>query len=539
MDLGIDGVWADNFSPWDSLGARPLNKAFGEWSVAGFRQYLGKTFAPEQLRDMGVMHLEHFDVRHYLRDRCRRWGGVPDSLRDRTWRDPRWLDDPLWRAYVIYKRQIGTRALSRFYRAIKEEAAAAGKPDFLVTGNDIPMFGLGWPRGDLDMVSTELSWGWSLSGGSRGLMPPALGSYVPAYKLAREHARSRFVNIWMYVPKEQLGKPNIARVLYYQGLATHTLPMPHYPHKRDAGDEATDAAFFGFVRRAATTFGDRLPIEEVGLYFSSSSQLAALTPGGVLDFNNQTHAFSFWGWGTALTWRHVAWRAVPEWKLTASTLASLRALIVPNAEVFPAEDVPVLERWVRGGGFLVLAGECGLRKGEKGNFDRAPRGSTLASLAAAASGREPGRLAKGTVMYLADDPGVRFYKATDKRTELLSPFVALLAQATASVGPSVLDAPAVPWHVGLTPYFDARTRRLFVDVNNTDIDLVSDTITPTQKLTSTLTLPATLCGKTLQARALSPDEPPDVRLTRLSDDQVELEIAPLVVYASVVIEGRH
>ena len=539
LDLGIDGVWADNFSPWDSLGACPLNKAFGEWSVAGFRRYLGETFAPERLRDIGVTDWKSFDVRQHLREQCRKWGGVPDNLRDNTWRDPRWLDDPVWRAYVIYKRQTGTRALSRFYRTIKEEAAAAGEPDFLIMGNDIPMFGLGWPRGDLDMVSTELSWSWSLTGGSRGLMPPPLGSYVPVYKLAREHARSRFVNIWMYVPKEQQAKPNIARVLYYQGLATHALPMPHYPHRRDVGDEATDAAFFGFVRRAAHTFADRLPIEEVGLYFSSSSQLASLTPRGFLSFNDQTHAFSFWGWGTALTWQHVAWRAVPEWKLTAETLGGLRVLTVPNAAVFPAEDVPVLEQWVYAGGVLVLAGECGLRQGEKGNFDRAPGGSTLAPLAAAASGREPGRLGKGVVVCLTEDPGVRFYKATDRRLEMMSPFATVLDQATAISGPLLLDAPGVPWHVALTPYLDAKARRLFVDVNNTNIDLTNDTVTPTQNLTLTVTLPPSLRGQTLQARVLSPDELPEVRMRRLSDGRVALDLSPLSVYACVVIERQH
>lgn len=523
LDLGIDGVWVDNFSPWDSFGARPLTKAFGEWSVAGFRQYLAATFSPEELAAMGVGDVSRFDVRTYLVDRCRAWGGPPEDFRAPAWGDPRWLDDPVWRAYLIYKRQTGTAALSRYYRTVKEEAAAMGKPDFLVMGNDIPMFGLGWPRGELDMVSTELNWGWSLTGGPRGLMPPPWGSYVPVYRLAREHAASRFVNIWMYAPKDQLGKPNIARVLYYQGLASHTFPMPHYQaRRRDVGDEATDGEFFAFVRQAAPTFGERAPLEDVGLYFSSSSELMTLTPKGFADFGNQTHAFSFWGWGTALTWSHVCWRAVPEWKLTQETLAGLRLLVIPAAEVFPAEDVPVLERWIKGGGTLVLAGRCGSRLGEGGNFAPCPPGTGLGALA------ESGQLGQGRVVTVPDDPGLAFYQAREERPQLLAGFAPILSAVQ-----TPLAAPMVSWKVGLTPY--TAPNRLFVDVNNTDIDLATDTITPTPPLRFAIVLPPDLRGKQLHAEVLSPEPVPKVDVTITEGGRAEVSLGPVEVYASVLI----
>lgn len=533
LDAGIDGLWVDNFSPWDSFSATPLQKAFGDWSVAGFRGYLAGQFPKTTLRAMGVGDPAAFDVRQYLQVQCRRWGGNPADLTDARWHDPRWQDDPIWRAYLIYKRRTGTAALSRFYHVIKTEAAQAGKPDFLVSGNDIPLFSLGWPRGDLDMVSTELSWGWGLTSGPRGLMPPPFGSYAPVYKLAREHARSRFVNAWLYVPDAQKGKPNIARVLYYQALANHAGPMP-LDGGATAGNPATDAAFFAFLRAASPVFGTRIPVEEIGLYHSSSSQLMEMLPGGFRDHAHQPHSFSFWGWGTALTDLHLPWRAIPEWKLTPATLHGLKLLILPSADVFPAEDTALLERWVRGGGSLVIAGDCGRRLGEAGNFARCPGGTTLAKLEQGTpdSAQTVGR---GKVLTLPDDPGLTFYQTDRNRPMLLPEFARALAAVQPGRAAWSLHADAVPWTVGLTLY--RSPGRLFVDVNNTNIDLDRDTIKPSPSLQFTVTLPPALRGKRLRVRVLSPDTPPLVGWTVVSRDQLQVGLGSVPVYASVIIDA--
>ena len=225
-DKGMDGIWADNFSPWDNFGYPPVQKAFGDWSVARFRDYLKKQFSSTQLTAMGVTNVSTFDIRTPLRSQCKAWGGNDTNLDDPVWNDVRWLNHPLWRAYKIYKRQIGTEGLRNYYNAAKEAGKAAGNPDFFVSGNDIPFFGLGFPRGDLDMVSTEMSAGWHMGTSARGVMYPPQGRFAPIYKLAREHAKSRFVNVWFYIPDAKYqGKPGIANVLEYEMLATHALPM--------------------------------------------------------------------------------------------------------------------------------------------------------------------------------------------------------------------------------------------------------------------------------------------------------------------------
>ncbi len=544
LDAGLDSMWTDNFSPWDSFNYRPITKAFGDWSVTGFREYLAGHFSSDDFRAMGVADPRTFDVRAYLRNKLSAFGGTATDLTDWRWEDPRWLDDPVWRAYKIYKRQTGSAALAKWYETVKSVAAAAGKPDFLVAGNDFSGFNLGWARGNLDMVSTELSWGPGLEVGQRGLMPPPIGSYVPTYKQAREQARSRFVNVWMYLPAGQLKKPGIANVLFYQGLANHTFPLPQILGNVTAGDDAANAAFFAFVRSVRPTLGARLPVEEIAIYHSPSSQLAFLTPNGapISTIDAQPHSFSYLGWGTALGELQYQYRSVPEWKLTPAMRSGLRVLIIPDAEVFDPDDVAILEPWIRAGGALIVTGDSGLRRGEAHNFDRNAGGLSLAPLTGAADfstapAQQLRRMGNGAVLYLKDNIGMHFYNAAATRPGLLAPFANAINAVTAGQAPFVLsNVGGVPTTVGLTVYDDSAAQRRFVDVNNVDINLNTDTITPSPAITFTLKLPAWLQGKPLTARVLSPDSPPAVTITPNGTDRVDVTLSSVRLYASVVIE---
>jgi hypothetical protein len=154
----------------------------------------------------------------------------------------------------------------------------------------------------------------------------------------------------------------------------------------------------------------------------------------------------------------------PEWKLNAATLAGLRILIVPSAEVFPDEDIATLSAWVSDGGTLIIAGECGKRLGEAANFEIVPNGSTLAPL-----------FVKDSVVQLENDPVSISYRASEKRPSLLPDLAKTISGATAK--PSLITAPEVSWKVGLTAYRAGDS--IFVDINNTDLDLASDTLEPT------------------------------------------------------------
>ena len=539
LTIDVDGLWVDNFSPWDSFNANPNLKAFGEWSVARFRPFLKKciekgTLTAAGLKDLDVDDVGTFDVRLYLQKKCREFGGDPTQLKDRHWRDPRWADDPIWRAYLIYKRQLGTEAHDQYYAMVKRVATAAGKPDFFVSGNDIPMFSLGWIRGELDMVSTELTWGWHLTSGPRGLMPPPFGSYAPIAKLGREHAKSRFVNAWYYVPKEQQDKPNIARIINYQGLANHLLPMPQYS-PRTIGTPEVNSDFFRFVKELRPTIRDRVPCDEqIGLYYSSSTQLMEMMPGGFRNHNEQPFSFAYYGWGTVLCQSHYGWRALPQWKLTEENLSPLAVLLLPNVSVFDREQFPLLQSWVEQGGTLVLSGVFAQRLDEENLFENAPVVPDLFVSPDPGSEYSEKRLGKGKIVFLKDDPGYKFYMQDRERPAMLGELKPLLEKIVAGHDLR-LRATKLPWTVGVSAFQD--DAKMFVDLYNTDIDIRTDTITKTSPLTFDFSLRNNLRHRKPEAKILSPDSPlPKIMVQELDSDRLQITVGSFETYVCIVIE---
>lgn len=530
-DHGSDGMWSDNFSAWDSFGMRPVQNAFGEWSVARFRGYLKEHFNVEALAAMGVTDPDTFDIRATLRTFMRSLGGNDENLQDPLWNDPRWLELSLWRAYVIFKRQTGTEALSAYYRAVKQAAAEANKPEFLLAGNDIE-FMLGWPRGDLDMVSSELTPHWGLMTGPEGVPLFPVGRFSPLYKLARENARSRFVNIWLYLEKQYEPyrlKPGVVNTFYYEMLANHSLPMFHPGNLRVAGTDADNAAFFAFVERVAPEYGARTPVEDVGVYYSSSSALRAMTPGGIQNHADQPHHFGFLGWGAALAELHHPYRVIAEWRCDAQALDGLRLLVIPEAEVIdPAWMASTLKPWLERGGRLIHTGATGLYRGEADNFDKNESGPSLESL-------------KGMphVSHLPENIGAAYYSLrTLEERDALRPVIAqALTEALGDLPPRVQPG-NLPPTLGLTLYEDAARSRFFVDLNNMDLHVEADTVRPTGGISFTVRVPQWMSGRELRGDVLAPDTPPSLKIESMDAHTVTLTLQPVRHYAGIVLTAR-
>ena len=523
---GADGMWSDNFSPWDSFGLRPVERGFGEWSVALFRDYLKTHFDAEALARMGVTDLATFDIRTALRDQLQAWGGDPTNLHDPKWIDPRWLDHDLWRAYVIFKRQQGTRALTAYDQRIHAAAKASGKPEFLLAGNDIPALSLGWVRGELDMVSTESSAGHALDAGSRGLMLPPLGRHSVRYRLAAVHARSNTVSIWPYLEGkyEPYGRnPSLTRVMAYEMLAANALPMAYPSLPRVLGDPQAYAEFFAFVGEARKHFGQRRPIARTGLYYSSSSLLAFMAPGGFLDFDARPHQFGYYGWATALHDMHEPYVPVPEWQLNAETLAGLDLLIVPNASVMDESANAILKPWLDASGRMLVTGESGIRNGEDGNFARHNRDPLHA------------QLASDHVLAVEGNPGLDYYRDHEQRSALLPAMAEQLRNALGPEATPMITAPGVATTTGITPHYNPDTKALFIDINNLNIDLDTDTIPPTDSITFEITLPEPLRGAVLTHQILSPDPGVTASVTPVDNNRVSVTLSPVQYYASVMI----
>jgi hypothetical protein len=544
VENGLDAMWSDNYSSWNSLGYPPLEEGFGDWSVARFRDHLNENFSPAELAAIGVTDLAAFDIRAYLRARVISMGGNDTDFTDRAWCSPAWADDPVWRAYLIHKRRAGTQAIESYYTTVKQAARDAGNPEFLVTGNDIPGYALGFPRGHLDMVSTEYEVGPKTHTGWTGFLLPPAGRQCAYYKLAREHGQSRFVNVWLQLTGDlepYADQPNLIEIMFYEMLATHTTPMALPGFSKGSGSIASYVDFFGFVGAVKDVFGVRLPVADVGIYYSSSSVLAHLAPGGFYDTINQQHQLAVYGWGMICDRLRLQYRMIPEWKLDAATLAGIRVLIVPHAEVFDPADVAIVQAWVSAGGLLLVTGDSGLRAGEDGNFTVNAGGLSLAPLTGVASLTPPPSeslrdYGLGRVLYLPENRALDFFNDLIRPDALLAPVTAALATLFADDYTPPVHAATAPTTCGMTLYRDVAARKQFLDINNVDIALETDLITPTGPLTIEVDVPEWLAHPDLAVTTVSPDGPVPVTLVALEGTRATVHVGSVTKYTSVVFE---
>jgi hypothetical protein len=353
-------------------------------------------------------------------------------------------------------------------------------------------------------------------------MLPPIGRHSVRYRLAGVHARSRLVNIWPYLVGDlepYRHNENLTRVMSYEMLAAGALPMPHPGNPKTLDHEEAYSELFEFLGKARTHFGTRVPLARTGIYYSSSSLLAFMAPGGFVDFNRRPHQFGYYGWATALHDLHEPYVPVPEWKLNAETLSGLDLLIVPNAIV--TDDAErVLKPWTAKGGRVLITGDSGMRGGESENFALHHRGALHQRLEGA--------------YHVDENVGMRYYLEHESR-ESLGPLMAKHLNAARSTTTPLIDAPDVPSTVGLTPYWDAEQHALFVDVNNLAIDLDSDTVTPTQALAFDIELPDSLHNQPLAHRVISPETGVETSVSPRGETGMQIEVGPLRYYCSIML----
>ncbi len=554
---GVQGSWTDNFSGWDSFMARgPVSCAFGDWSVALFQQYLTNNFTANQLASWGVLAtnappaaITNFDVRAYLLTvASNRYDLKGADLASPAWLQPGWLSNSLWSAFKIFRRRNASAALADYDRIVHAAAAQAGRTDFALLVNDqLPSSG-GWARGTLDLASTELSLNWNITAGARGFGLPPFARLSPVYKAIREQGRSHFVNVWLYNDGYAgvLTNSGPALALFYEMLAAHTTPHFIDGDTELCGTPQMQRDFMTFVARsAAPAFANRVPVEEVGIYLSTSTINAMMLPGDAMNFAQQYHQYAVWGWGTALSELHYQYRIVPEWKLNESgLLQALKVLIIPNAEAFEPADVATLQSWVASGGCLVVTGDSGSLLGESGNF--APANPlVLAPLTGVASFSVPPALrtnflGSGAVYYYGNNMGYVYYNATAAdRAAQLATFGTALAKAYAFLHlQPVLASSNAAVTVGLTLYQNPSARKTFVDLNNFNVGVNPPyAITSTPAMEVDLACPAWLTnGLTLMATIVSPDGPLSVASLNLNSNRVYLQLPPVTNYLSVILQ---
>jgi len=526
---GVDGVWCDNYSAWDNFGYPPVRKAFGEWSLHRFRRFIC-TLPSGELARLGIEEPTSFDVRAYLKTKAAQLGAKnPSILDDLAWCDPRWLDDPVWCAYKAFRQLVAHEDLRAYYEAIHEEARRAGRPDFCVQGNDVPLYGLGWVRDDwLDMVNTEVSPGWHMGTGSRGIMLPPLGKMAVVYRVSLEHQKGPFTAAWYYSGDEPTPRKSaLGKVLEAEAFANGAFLLCDPSNPSVAGTLDSHRWWNSFVRRHERVFGIRRPWADVGLVFSADNQLFFLAPGGFADMDRQPHVFGHYGWATALIDAHVPYRVLTDWQLDASHLKGLRTLVMPHVECLADEAVRAVEEWVRGGGRLVLTGPWATRHGPERLFRR--RGASPLPFTLGPAGRpvvelREGKVGKGMVCWSAGAPGLDYYLRIQDRPALLPQMARLLGP------PSLLKSLRLPTTVGIFTWESPDGTALFADLVNYDLPPHAEAVRPAEGLGFSLRLPA---GRSLVgATTLTPDATPPASV-RVRGGWAEVILPRLVHYASI------
>jgi len=554
---GSQGSWADNVGPWDSfMSGGPVSCAFGEWSVALFQSYLTNHFTAGQLSNWGVLAtnaplaaITNFNVRNYLLTTAsNQFGLATTNLGDAAWKNSGWFSNSVWSAFKIFRRQNGSAALTNYDQNVHIAAAQGGQTNFALLANDINPSSFGWARETFDLTSTELSVGWSVTAGSRGFGLPPFGRLAPLYKAMREHGRSRFVTVWLYTNgyPSALTSQGPVNALFYEMLATHTLPKITVGSGQFAGTSAIQTNFLAFVaQQAAPAFANRMPVEEVGLYLSTSSILATALPGDAENFSAQNHQYAIWGWGTALSELHYQYRIVPEWKLTTNLLQTLKVLIIPNANVFDPADVPTLQNWVATGGCLIVTGNSGVQLGEAGNFNLtnnlvlAPLTGVSVTNVSLWPSAKTNFLGAGAVWFMSNNVGLTYYNtnATGRGVQR-SIFASALSNAFAFLNvPPVLASSNAPVTVGLTLYQDAAALKTFVDLNNFNVDTNTFVTTNTPMVNVNVARPAWLTnGMSATATIVSPDGPLTVTNLTVDASRVYFQLPSVTNYLSVILQ---
>lgn len=539
VDGGVEGLWADNYSAWDAIGNPPVGHAFGEWSVARFRDWL----KAHPARSVEIGDPDRFDVRAALRQILReRFGGDDTNLRDPAWRDSRWLDEPLWLAYLTYKTEVGAEALQRFHAAFHDAAVERGVGEFGIQGNDIPLFSFGMPRPEwLEMVSTEFSPGWNLFTGPRGLGLPPGGRLAPLVKAARVHGRGRFVHLWYYLDQaaeRYRGSEALGRVLSYELLANHAMIQCHTADSRVAGTVASHREVNDFIARAKSIWGDCRPLARIALVYSPTSELATLTPGGFVDFAAQRHRFDLLGWGTLLSELHAQYDVLAEWELTPTRLADLAVLVLPSVEALAPEVVTdVLRPWVAGGGRLLLSGSVGARYDTTRGLGRVANVAGMLPELCELCGLRPDdpradgmtRVGDGTVVRLPA-VGFDYYQSPPGQREPAGPAAAVQPY----LSPFEIVGAGLPRAVEVVTYASPARGWVFVDLANLDLDPDRDAAPRPHEVTLRLSLP-TAPAREPRAEVLAPGAEPVNAVVRTADGSIVVGPFTLRSYASVVL----
>ena len=489
-----DGFHIDNFGDVDIF--RPWRSALGLWSMHTFRQYMKNHFSKEQLKDAGIDDINTFDIRAYITEK-------PFETRGKKWpqiKDPKWAEDLVWKCYLLNKVETDLS----YHRALYETVKKAD-PSCAVTGNLIPLMpGAALMKGACDIANFE----WQTVGTfgdlpDLGLPPKARVAYVTRLGAAIGDAGYCWPSL--YVPKRLSGPghENLHKVLAGDCLANRGLLDYGQWFLANYSPGTPESA--GFVNRFVKANGPRLSgreyLADIGLVFCPWSDIAATTVWGTIP---EMFVEEYTGWADYLCKTHRQWDLVLSQDIVFERLRKYPIVVLPSVMVITHEQAAELQKYVEAGGHLIATGLSGMRHGP----DRylMPRHvSILAPLTV-----------KSNVRIVSDKPGVSYRKEDQAQTaatrmdELLS---------FEGVAPCLTTDAPLSVGVNLNIRDGDRAPALTLDLNNYDLNVDTDTVTPTKPCTVTIRLPEKMAAMDIKARCLSPEmsdaeKPPQVQFVQ-------------------------
>jgi len=309
----------------------------------------------------------------------------------------------------------------------------------------------------------------------------------------------------LYVPKRLSGPghENLHKVLAGDCLANRGLLDYGQWFLANYSPGTPESA--GFVNRFVKANGPRLSgreyLADIGLVFCPWSDIAATTVWGTIP---EMFVEEYTGWADYLCKTHRQWDLVLSQDIVFERLRKYPIVVLPSVMVITHEQAAELQKYVEAGGHLIATGLSGMRHGP----DRylMPRHvSILAPLTV-----------KSNVRIVSDKPGVSYRKEDQAQTaatrmdELLS---------FEGVAPCLTTDAPLSVGVNLNIRDGDRAPALTLDLNNYDLNVDTDTVTPTKPCTVTIRLPEKMAAMDIKARCLSPEmsdaeKPPQVQFVQ-------------------------
>jgi len=534
---GADGFWVDNYTGWGYLGNQPIYRAFGDWSVANFNEYLKQN--PIEGIDPA-----NFNIREYIVNQAKKDYPSLDTstITYQTaarFQNTKWLEDEVWMHFLAFKSFEISKHTHEFYTMVKEEAKKAGHnpDDILVSGNDVALLhNAALDKNDLDIVHSEYNPHFSAVTADKSdkLLPD--GYSGPHYKYLTQLSKSGRGSVWYYLGgayEAYQNNPELAKVLSFEALASNCTINSGNGINSITGDNNSAKFVNDIVGELRENFRKREIVSSVAMYYSSNSELSQLTPGGYISNGSIPSTLGYYGWATSFEKMQIPYETITESDISLLKLQHVNVLVLANITSISKDTVDkILKPYLDSGKTMIITGlKAGERDTRENNYKKHSN-PILVDLAKNYTGN-------GKIIYYEIDPAYNAYSSKNYSSTMkiiqkaLSDF-----QEVGMFMPDVIIE-KIDEAIILATHYDFEKDRMFLDLSNRNIDLATDTVRKTDKSILKVKSPIKFGSDKVKIRIWSVN---DDGITEkeinadITDEYVKIEIPEFLYYTSVMIE---